>query len=361
MFLFSGTEDDRNNAREVSKDKLLNLIHLNPHKNTLAVERFDFDKRLFHVDKTKPWNNPNLIKLCREAVRQVIAEQKNINRSNADQLIVYPRGGVLYERWEEGDLDLTFYLNDWVYEAYGGDLPYAAIVDRFISLAGASGLNIVEEGYNPDSVAKPSQKNDRFNQFPVHILNNSGNAVRIHIIDGPLSFINPNLMLEIGGIGFVYDPDGNYYGSKDALDIFNRYVAEIDIESLILVKLKNFVLATQDLVDWIESIQRAYSKMSRIEYGVYLSKFYRKPFVRAITLWRLVGDEQKMRDTIKKLNSIEQQIHSGKYHDPYQRLDMLKPYYEELQQAFIDKTHKQHLIRAEEAIRQRIGPRIVRG
>lgn len=335
-------------------------MRLTPHKNSLPLEKFDFDKKLFHVDKLKPWQSPNLIKLWCEAARAVIARHEYIGKSNADQLIVYPRGGVLYERWEEGDLDITFYFNDWVYEACGGNLPYAAIVNRFISLADASGLTLVEEGYNYHSAAELNSHHDRFNQYPIHIRNNLGNTIELHIFDGPLSFISPRLMLEVGGIGFVYDPDGNYYGDVDALDVLNRYIAGIDIEDLIKVKLKDFVQTAKNLAEWIESIREAYQKLSRIGYGVYLSKYYRKPFVRAITLWRLVGDRGKLQVTIETLHSIEQDIRSGKYIDPYQRLDILEPFYRELRETFKEETHQHHLARVEEAIRRRIAPRVIR-
>ncbi|MDD5439532.1 MAG: hypothetical protein PHS37_05035, partial [Candidatus Omnitrophica bacterium] len=328
---------------------------LNAHENSLTIRKFDFKKSLFHVDTGKPWKRPNIIRLWREAVKKTL--EPDLRSDVADQLLLYPRGGVLYEKWEEGDLDFTFYLNDWVYDFYarrGTAIPYARIVNVFITLAEESGLSVVERGYDENDPPKPSIMNDVFKQFPIHIRNNLGNEIELDIHDGPLSFIDPKTLLDTDAVGFVYDPDGNYYGSPDVIDILNRYVRAIDIEELVQIKLKDFKLTIENLKTYIERIRKAYTTLSRIDFGEYLLRGYRRPFVRAITAWRLAGRDDRILETIGILDAIDQKVHSGGYGDSYQLYEVVDRYYQKILDTFSPKTHELFLINVEKEVRRRI-------
>ncbi|MFH1305329.1 MAG: sigma-70 family RNA polymerase sigma factor, partial [Candidatus Omnitrophota bacterium] len=332
---------------------------LKPHENTMSMEVFNFDKDLFHEDKTKPWHDPNLIELWLQAAHEVFAERENTGEKIPDRLIIYPRGGVLYRKWEEGDLDLTFYFSDELYEETAC-VPYAAIADRFISLASAAGLTVVEdEGYDPDQAAEWSQQNDRFNQFPISILNTEGNPIKLDIYDGPISFINPAVVEEWGGVGFVYDPDGNYFSAPAATDMFNRLVTGIDTEKLVKAKLDDFVRTTENMEEYITRIRAAQLSISRLDFMPYLQSVYRKPFVRAITLWRLTGQTDKLNATIAILEDIDNKALAGFYADPYQMMDELDFYYDHFLEVFEEETHERHLTHVEREIRDRIAARSI--
>lgn len=304
-----------------------------PHVNAVPKEIFDFERELFHVETERLWREPNLVKLWRDAARDVLAE--DIGADIADQLIVYPRGGVLHGKWEEGDLDLTFYLNDWVYEHYGEDgLPYCRMVNRFMELAGTAGLSVVEKPYNTARNVQSSPLNDKFNQFPVHILNTRGNAIEIDIHDGPLSFLDAGMVKQGGAVGFVYDPEGNYYGRRDVLDMLDKYVGATRVDDLVSAKLEDIAQTVENLESYIQNIRTAYRSISRTAFADYLFKYYRKPFVRAVTLWRLLGRENMVEETIRTLEKIEASVRSGTYTDPYQFLEILDPLYDDMLRTF---------------------------
>jgi len=309
-----------------------------PHVNAVPQETFDFDRELFHVETERLWREPNLVGLWRDAVKDVLAE--DIGSDIADQLIVYPRGGVLHGKWEEGDLDLTFYLNDWVYGHYGEEgLPYCRMVNRFMELARTAGLSVVEDPYDTVRAVQPSHRNDKFNQFPVHILNNRGNAIEIDIHDGPLSFLDPGLVRHGGAVGFVYDPNGNYYGRRDVLDMLDKYVGATRVDDLVSAKLQDIAQTVENLESYVQNIRVAYRSISRTAFADYLFRSYRKPFVRAVTIWKLLGREDMVEEMIRTLDGIDSSVRAGTYADPYQFLDTLDPLYDGMLRTFKDQVN----------------------
>jgi len=316
------------------------------HKNTFPVKNFNFKPYLFHLDKDLPWKNPNLITLWLEAFKQALTEELNAGGDFVD-VIIYPRGGILYKKFTKvKDCDLTFYLNDWVYDCYSINkriLPYARIVNSFIKLTRSQGLSIVQPAYHGYK-SLPEDSHANFIKFPVRVKGEGDVEIGFHIFDARLSLIDPANVLEYGGLGFAYDPEGNYYGDDEIIKILNRYVTKIDCDKLLEVKYRTYMEACRDIYDYAKQA----IKYPAISYEEFM-RIYLRPFSRVITLYRLIGDLAKVETWIKRSGYAEWEIENNR--SIFQGFASLRPYYYELME--LSDPKKQDEQKVKELIRQR--------
>jgi hypothetical protein len=274
-----------------------------PHKNTVPLAQFDFEKERFHVDTSVPWRNPNALLLWIRAYGAVLDGEIKGGSYLEDTLVIYPRGGALYRKMSQvKDIDINFYISDQVYAWLNQDkkpFPYVKIVNAFIALARASGLSIEEESYPEDAEIKPSVSGDHFNQIPVHVKTTDGRRILFDMHDVLLSSISPvealaikqGIVLTQMEFPYCYDPEGNYYGTEDVMEIFNRYIKQIKLKDLIEIKVQDYFYTLNNIR---LSLEQVFSAMQRFDRDEFLS-IYRKPFVRVMTLMRLLGKYEEIK------------------------------------------------------------------
>ncbi|MFH1061977.1 MAG: hypothetical protein V1747_03725 [Candidatus Omnitrophota bacterium] len=284
-------------------DSSLENVGFSPHENTVPLAQFDFEKEQFHVDASVPWRKPNALLLWIKAYGAVLDKEIKGGSYLEDTLVIYPRGGALYRKMSQvKDIDINFYISDQVYAWLNQDkkpFPYVKIVNEFIALARASGLSIEEESYPEDAEIKPSVSGDHFNQIPVHVKTTDGRRILFDMHDVLLSSISPvealaikqGVVLTQMEFPYCYDPEGNYYGTEDAMEIFNRYIKEIKLKDLIEIKVQDYFYTLNNIR---LSLEQVFSAMQRFDRDEFLS-IYRKPFVRVMTLMRLLGKHEEIK------------------------------------------------------------------
>ncbi|HBU09122.1 MAG TPA: hypothetical protein DEA99_08165, partial [Candidatus Omnitrophica bacterium] len=269
-----------------------------------------------------------MVMLWLEAFKAALSDE--LGAGPFEDAIIYPRGGMLYKSWAKiKDFDLTFYFNDWAYQAYtlkNMDLPYWKIINAFIILARESGLSIVENCYTTERSGTSLARNN-FSAFPVTVRIKNGITVYFHIFDTRVSMISPENVLKYDGLGFAYDPDGNYYGAKEAIEILNKYVREIKFEDLVEVKYRHYINECNAICNYINAIY-TYIHTDSNE----VMRIYRKPFVRAVTLNKIIGDMKSLEASIAQLTIIDDKFSERKF--TFEIWKKLRRYYVALEEMY---------------------------